>query len=107
MIDKALAWEQTRILPTGEIGSEGNTRTAGQERRRNGKVKTVSYNSAIRGFAYWGSVTNNPQWAAIALDIAHYYYKLRRSSFDRKNGTKPYLLEVESKEYYSFPKDYP
>jgi hypothetical protein len=75
MIDQALSWQKTRILPTGKISTNGNTRTAGQERGRSGKVKKVSYNSAIRGFAYWASVTGDKKWEAIARQIAQYYYK--------------------------------
>ncbi len=74
MIDKALAWEQTRILPTGEISSEGNRRTGGQERGRSGKVKTVDYKQALRGFAYWASVTGDPKLDAIARKISQYYF---------------------------------
>lgn len=78
MIDRGLAWEQTRILPTGEISRKGNTRTAGQERGRTGKVKKVDQKSAVRGFAYWASVTGDPRWAAIADQITqYYYYKVR------------------------------
>ena len=77
MIDKGLAWEQTRMLPTGEISREGNTRTGGQEKGRTGKIKKVDYRSAVRGFAYWASVTGDPRWAAIASQITQYYYKVR------------------------------
>ncbi|MBN3962484.1 hypothetical protein [Nostoc sp. NMS8] len=77
MINKALSWEQTRILPSGEISTQGNRRTAGQERRRTGKVKTVSSRSAVRVFAYWGSVTGDDKWEAIARKIATFYYKIR------------------------------
>ncbi len=76
MINQALTWEQTKILPTGEIGSRGNTRSAGQESSRTGKVKKVDYNMALRGFAYWAAVTGNPRWAAIAHQIAQFYYHL-------------------------------
>lgn len=76
MIDRGLAWEETRILPTGEISSKGNSRTAGQERGRTHKVKKVSYKSVFRGFAYWSSVTNNPKWAAIARKVARFYERL-------------------------------
>jgi len=76
MIDQALAWEQTRILPNGEISSVGNTRTDGQERGRTGKVKTIAHSSVIRGFAYWASVTDDPQLDGIAGQIAQYYYRL-------------------------------
>ncbi|MFB2897430.1 hypothetical protein ACE1CI_31315 [Aerosakkonemataceae cyanobacterium BLCC-F50] len=74
MINKALIWEETRILPSGEISSEGNTRTAGQERRRNGQIKKVDRWTAIWGFAYWASVTGENKWEAIARKIAQYYY---------------------------------
>lgn len=74
MIERALDWQETRILPTGEISSEGNTRTAGQERGRSGKVKKVTYNLVIRGFAYWGAVTGNKKWDSIARRIARYYH---------------------------------
>lgn len=76
MINKALLWEQSRILPTGEISDKGNTRTAGQERGRTGKVKKISYGSVIRGFAYWASMTDNPRWRDSAWKIVKFYYKL-------------------------------
>lgn len=85
MINKALVWEQTRILPTGKISSYGNTRTAGQEQRRNGEVKMVDHRIVFRGFAYWASVTGDQKWDAMsdnkslrvyARQIAYYYYKL-------------------------------
>ena len=73
-IEKALVWQQARVLASGEISTKGNTRTAGQETGRTGKVKAVDYNMAIRGFAYWAAVTQNPKWGAIAQKIAKFYY---------------------------------
>ncbi|WP_292777915.1 hypothetical protein [Nostoc sp. NMS9] len=74
MINKSLLWEQTRILPSGEISTQGNTRTAGQEKGRSGKVKGIDRKSALRAFAYWASVTGNPQWKENAQKIAKFYY---------------------------------
>ncbi|MEH2284804.1 MAG: hypothetical protein V7K90_26380 [Nostoc sp.] len=77
MIDKSLSWEQTRILPSGEISSEGNTRTGGQERIRNGsRYKKVGPGSQIRTFAYWASVTGNQKWEESARQLAKFYYKM-------------------------------
>ena len=77
MINKALAWEQTRILPSGEISAEGNTRTAGQEAIRTGqRTKRVGPGSQIRAFAYWASVTGDRRWEAIARRIVRFYYNL-------------------------------
>ncbi len=76
MIERSLDWEHTKILPTGEISNEGNTRTGGQERGRSGKVKKVDNRSVYRGFAYWACVTGNKKWKAIAQQIAQHYYNL-------------------------------
>lgn len=74
MINRALAWEQNRVLPSGMISHEGNTRTAGQEANRAGVIKVVSHRMVLRAFAYWSAMTGDSQWAAIAERIARYYY---------------------------------
>ncbi|BCL35589.1 hypothetical protein [Nostoc sp. MS1] len=76
MINKSLLWQQTRMLPSGEISAEDNTRTAGQEKGRSGKVKGIDRKSALRAFAYWASVTGNQQWEETALKITKFYYKI-------------------------------
>ncbi|MDF5721434.1 MAG: hypothetical protein PUP91_13335 [Rhizonema sp. PD37] len=73
MINRALSWEKTRISSLGVIRNQGNTRTAGKETGRSGKVKNVDYRSVIHGFAYWASVTNDQQWEVIARTIAQHY----------------------------------
>ncbi|MBV9389780.1 MAG: hypothetical protein JOZ78_25435 [Chroococcidiopsidaceae cyanobacterium CP_BM_ER_R8_30] len=73
MINRALSWEETRITPLGKIRNDGNTRTAGQETTRSGKVKKVSYRSVFRGFADWASLTGDKKWEGIARRIAQYY----------------------------------
>ncbi|WP_292767016.1 hypothetical protein [Nostoc sp. NOS(2021)] len=76
MINKSLLWQQTRILPSGEISTEGNTRTAGEEKGRSGKVKGIDRKTALRGFAYWASVTGNQKWEESARQLAKFYYKM-------------------------------
>lgn len=76
MIDKSLVWQQTRMLPSGEISTEGNTRTGGQEKGRSDKVKGIDRKSALRSFAYWASVTGNRMWEENARQIAKFYYKI-------------------------------
>jgi len=73
MIDRALLWEKARILPSGEISKEGNTRTGGQETGRVGKVKDVDYSTVLRGFTYGECVNGDKKWEAIARQIAQYY----------------------------------
>ena len=74
MIDKAIAWQQSRILPNGEISIEGNTRTSGQEILRSGEVKGINNREIIRGFAYWASVTEDEGLQENAYDVARFYY---------------------------------
>jgi len=74
MIGRALSWEATRMLPTGEVTAEGNTRTAGQERGRGGAIKGVAYSRVIRGFATWAALTGDPAWAELAWRAGRHYY---------------------------------
>ena len=70
MIDKAIKWEKTMVLPTGQVSTNGNTRTAGQEKDRKGIVKTVSYYSVYKGFAFWGYVTEDEELLKLAWKVA-------------------------------------
>ena len=74
MIGRALNWEALRVLPTGQVTAEGNTRTAGQERGRSGAIKGVAYSRVIRGFAAWATLTGDPAWAELAWRAGRYYY---------------------------------
>ena len=73
MIDSGLAWEKTRISPLGLVDTTGNTRTAGQERKRDGTPKGVAYTMVFRGLAYWSAVTNDKGLAALAVAVSPYF----------------------------------
>jgi len=64
MIQRGLRWEATRVLPSGEVSAEGNTRTAGQERARDGITKSVAYSRVIRGGG-WNSDPGDCRSAAL------------------------------------------
>jgi hypothetical protein len=74
MLDRALAWEASRVSPGGAVSAQGNTRTAGQEKSRAGVVKSVAYSRVIRGFAGWGALTGDPRWTELAWRTGRYYY---------------------------------
>jgi hypothetical protein len=74
MIQRALTWEANRVLPSGEVSAQGNSRTAGQERSRAGVTKGVAYSRVIRGFAAWAALTGEPSWAELAWRTGRYYY---------------------------------
>jgi hypothetical protein len=71
MINKGLAWLNTRIEPDGSVDSTGNTRTGlGQEVGRNLKTKTMSYGSAYRAYAEWGMITGDKALQNTAQKLA-------------------------------------
>lgn len=72
MIARNLAWEQTRVLPSGEVRRDGNTRTNGQEVDRHGKVKSIAYNSVVEAFGFWGIWKQQPAVQATAWQVARY-----------------------------------
>lgn len=74
MLDQALLWEDSVILETGAINSEGNTRTEGQALTRMREMKQINHREIIYGFAYWFSITDDSLWESNALQVANYYY---------------------------------
>lgn len=74
MIERALAWEATRVQSSGEVSTQGNSRTAGQETARDGIVKGVAYSRVIRGFGTWAALAGDPRWADLAWRVGRYYY---------------------------------
>ncbi|HVA92204.1 MAG TPA: hypothetical protein VNL71_20450, partial [Chloroflexota bacterium] len=74
MVERALTWEASRVSAGGEVSAQGNTRTAGQEKARDGVVKSVAYSRVIRGFAGWGALTGDPRWTELAWRTGRYYY---------------------------------
>ncbi|MEM7064808.1 MAG: hypothetical protein AAF572_16820 [Cyanobacteria bacterium P01_B01_bin.77] len=74
MLDQALLWEDSVILETGAINSDGNTRTEGVALTRAGEIKQINHREIIYGFAYWFSMTDESLWESNALQVASYYY---------------------------------
>jgi hypothetical protein len=60
MLNRAVVWLNSRIMPDGSIDPTGNTRTGlGQEVGRNGKVKTINTGAVYKVFAYGSIITGN------------------------------------------------
>ncbi|OAT82294.1 hypothetical protein A6M21_09050 [Desulfotomaculum copahuensis] len=72
MIEKALKWEESRILKSGVIDTSGNTRVEGQgkEKGPNDTVKTVSYSFVVRGFAFWAVYDHDKHSELVARKVA-------------------------------------
>jgi hypothetical protein len=67
MLQKAEGWLASRVLPDGLIDPTGNTRTGqGQEKGRNGTVKTVNYGFTYRSFYRWSLISGDAAFAQLA-----------------------------------------
>lgn len=51
-ISRGIAWENTRVAPSGEILSDGNSRTAGQEVTLSGDTKGINYPEVAMAYLY-------------------------------------------------------
>jgi len=68
-----MAWERTRIKPTGEVEVAGNTRTGvGKELSKTGVPKSVNYNEVAQTLWYYGALHNDPDLIALALKVDDY-----------------------------------
>lgn len=67
ILPAAVAWQLTRVLPTGEIDVRNNTRTGvGKEANAFGQAKTVNYNEVVFALTYYGLIHRDQA----ALDAA-------------------------------------
>jgi hypothetical protein len=56
-LEKAMAWQRQRILPTGEVLVAGNSRTGlGQEKSFDGGIKKVNYNEVALALWYFSMI---------------------------------------------------
>jgi len=70
MLQKGDAWLASRVLPDGTIDPTGNTRTGeGQEKSRNGAVKTINYGSTYRSFYRWSLISGDQNYAGLANQV--------------------------------------
>ena len=69
----AMAWQRTRIKPTGEVEVGGNTRTGvGKELSPTGVPKNVNYREVSQTLWYYGALHKEPDLIALALKVDEY-----------------------------------
>ena len=74
-MEKAAAWEKTRVNPTsGVISEEGNTRTGSgcKEVGPSGKCKDINYPEVSLAFAFWAAIGNDSESGVLATKILDY-----------------------------------
>ncbi len=95
MVNPGLDWMSKRIDGDGWIDWHGSTRTC-QESNTNGEPKTPGYHYAIRGFAYWGALTDRRQRSSEARRARSYLE--RRKSDGSLCGSKGKLRPRDKKD---------
>ncbi|MGO8671010.1 MAG: hypothetical protein ACLQVD_06575 [Capsulimonadaceae bacterium] len=75
MLQKAVAWEATRIEPDGKVNTEGNSRVDGSdpESDRTGKAKAPAVGQVIRCFGYWALISGDYSYSDLAKKVAGAY----------------------------------
>lgn len=68
-IARGLAWERTRILPSGEVSIVGNTRANGAMQDHNGP-KLVVYPMVADALAWWGLARHIPADVSVAARVS-------------------------------------
>lgn len=71
MINRGLAWMSQRIDSDGYINWRGSTRAC-SEIGSDGDAKSPGYPYAIRGFAYWGALTEDSTMVSKAEQMQYY-----------------------------------
>jgi hypothetical protein len=69
---KAMAWQRTRVRPTGEVDITGNTRTGFGQEQMMGNVKTVNYSEVALAFLYFGLLRQDAEALQLAERVAGY-----------------------------------
>jgi len=69
----AMDWQLTRILPSGEISTEGNTRVYPGGESFLGNEKTVDVEKTVRALKYFASLTDNSNYNNIANQVLDFY----------------------------------
>jgi hypothetical protein len=76
---KAIAWQVSRILPTGEVDVRGNTRTGvGKEASYGGEPKNVNYTEVMQALTLYGLVHDDA--AALAAADRVFGYMQRQAA---------------------------
>ncbi|GAA0871056.1 hypothetical protein GCM10009117_02010 [Gangjinia marincola] len=71
----AAQWQSSRILPTGEITTEGNTRVYPGGEEFLGNEKQVDVIKSIKAFFYMAMLSNENEYRALAEQVIGYYQK--------------------------------
>ena len=66
---RAMAWERTRILPTGEVEVKDNTRTGVGKEVIMGHAKEVNYHEVALALCYFGMIHHDPSALALAEKV--------------------------------------
>jgi hypothetical protein len=64
-----MAWERTRIKPTGEVEVSGNTRTGLGQEQMMGHPKGVNYHEVALALCYFGMTHDDPGALALAEKV--------------------------------------
>ena len=74
MVERAIKWERLRIGSYGEVSSEGNTRTNGQEKQCDGSIKRVDYYFISNALLSWGIYKEDSELISLGVKVYKFRY---------------------------------
>ncbi len=74
----ATYWQKSRVLKTGEISTQGNTRVYPGGEYFFGNEKQVDVKKTVRAFYYMSILSNKQEYKELAERIYKFYYQFRR-----------------------------
>ena len=66
---RAMAWQRTRIRPSGEVEVAGNTRTGLGQEKGMGQAKGINYREVALSLCYYGAIHDEPEAIALAAKV--------------------------------------
>jgi hypothetical protein len=71
-ISTGMQWMKSRILPSGEVSAQGNTRTGLGQEKFFGKVKEINYGEVTYAFFMWSVLANDQEAGRLAPKVLRY-----------------------------------
>lgn len=72
-IEKGMAWQSSRVLASGEVSAEGNTRVREGGEQALGQTRPIATSDVAVGLYYWTAVSGNGTYRAAAERLVTYY----------------------------------
>jgi hypothetical protein len=83
-IGLGIKWEKSRILPSGRINAENNTRRVQTYSTFSGRINDINYSEIVKAFLFYTQFTGDLQSRTLARRIFRYIITKSHQRYDSK-----------------------